>query len=418
MFFNYPYTDLYSLNLDWIIKAIRELQDKIDEDRGERVLSFNTRTGVVTLEAADVNGLTINAVGISPDLSAVTPAEMEEAFTAGIRVLLEVSASGYQKAGFLVNTVDGVEMLPLTADVSELKDKVEEIDAKVNPEGAAPGDVLTVNDAGETEWAAPEFTADLSALAPDYTNAHPAINEIGFYFIYGGVLRKSTAFIPAATPITDNNSTIVTIGGLNDIEQETAAQISMLDSKVNPEGGTPGDVLTIDTNGETIWKAPQGGGGGDYDEEIREIREDITNLEDSLDNLDTKINPPEAPTDGYVLTIVNGQSVWAPAEGGGGGGAGGTVNITVTPDAAGNYTPAGTVTATKTSNSSANAIATLTPNTPTAIQTAYNALNEELSISVTPGTAVTTTARTFLTAVGTYTYTFTGTPVKISGTVE
>lgn len=121
MIFKYPYTDLYNLNLDWVIQAIKEVQEtitnlgtvvntfngqsgdvtltgaQIETLVGGIVKSFNGRSGAVELTEADVNATLIDIVWTSDpgevieDLSQDT---LNDLFAAGRRVLIFNNALG------------------------------------------------------------------------------------------------------------------------------------------------------------------------------------------------------------------------------------------------------------------------------------------------------------------------------------
>lgn len=262
MFFQYPYTDLYSLNLDWLIKSMREVQEKIEQDRGERVLSFNTRTGTVTLMAADVNALGINSVSVVPSISGMSADAISEAYESGVRILLEGSAGNYTKAGFMVAADEGIDICMLSVDMTQIQDQIDAIQDKVNPETAAAGNVFTIDAQGNSVWAPPDATetdalkAKLNKVVPTVGATHALIPALS-YFYYDGQLRTANVDIAADAAITDSNSSIVSNDGLTDVLNNAMAAFNQLDEQINPEGGgTPGQFLQVDSNGNTIWGPP------------------------------------------------------------------------------------------------------------------------------------------------------------------
>lgn len=121
MIFKYPYTDMYALNLDWIIQAIKEMQETIGPlDRivnsvngmtgdveitkalltqilGNLVETFNGRTGAVELTAEDVNNTLIDITWTSDPgdtIGDLTQTQLDEMYHSGKRVLIFVNNLG------------------------------------------------------------------------------------------------------------------------------------------------------------------------------------------------------------------------------------------------------------------------------------------------------------------------------------
>ena len=121
MIFKYPYTDMYALNLDWIIQAIKEMQETIGPlDRivnsvngmtgdvkitkalitqilGNLVETFNGRTGDVELTAEDVNNTLIDITWTSDPgdtIGDLSQSELDEMYHSGKRVLIFVNNLG------------------------------------------------------------------------------------------------------------------------------------------------------------------------------------------------------------------------------------------------------------------------------------------------------------------------------------
>lgn len=125
MFLAYPYTDLYNLNLDWMIKAIKEVQEVI-ENLGSVVNTFNEREGDVVLTASDVNNLQIDSVVTLPEGSfdTLTEAQKTAYYEAGKRILVALDAMGeYSKLGFLYKagaSIGMAEYYPTPAEYAVL----------------------------------------------------------------------------------------------------------------------------------------------------------------------------------------------------------------------------------------------------------------------------------------------------------
>ena len=118
MIFKYPYTNLYNLNLDWIIQAIKEMQSIVEPlDRvvnsvngmtgdveitkalltqiiGGVVETFNGRSGAVELTAEDVNATLIDITWTSDPgetINNLSQSELDEMYISGKRVLIFVN---------------------------------------------------------------------------------------------------------------------------------------------------------------------------------------------------------------------------------------------------------------------------------------------------------------------------------------
>ena len=88
MYFKYPYSDMYALNLDWMIKAINEVQDIIG-DIGNVVNSVNGESGDVTISAEMVNATDINGTLVTTNDPSNQPQNVLAAYYGnGIRVIL------------------------------------------------------------------------------------------------------------------------------------------------------------------------------------------------------------------------------------------------------------------------------------------------------------------------------------------
>lgn len=88
MYFKFPYSDMYALNLDWMIKAIKEVQEIIGE-LGVVVNSVNGESGDVTISAEMVNATSINGTLVTTTDPSTQPQSVLEAYYGnGIRVVL------------------------------------------------------------------------------------------------------------------------------------------------------------------------------------------------------------------------------------------------------------------------------------------------------------------------------------------
>ena len=134
MIFKYPYTDMYALNLDWIIQAIKEMQETIGPlDRivnsvngmtgdveitkalitqilGNLVETFNGRTGDVELTAEDVNNTLIDITWTSDPgdtIDDLSQSELDEMYQSGKRVLIFVNNLGVSDQVYFLQYYEG-----------------------------------------------------------------------------------------------------------------------------------------------------------------------------------------------------------------------------------------------------------------------------------------------------------------------
>ena len=134
MFYQYPYSSLYNLNLDWIIKAIKEIQEIVEplenvvtsvngmtgdveitkailtQILGNMVETFNGRSGEVELTAEDVNATLIDITWTSDPgdtISDLTQAELDEMYLSGKRVLIFVNNLGVADQVYFLQYYEG-----------------------------------------------------------------------------------------------------------------------------------------------------------------------------------------------------------------------------------------------------------------------------------------------------------------------
>lgn len=137
MLYQYPYSSLYNLNLDWIIKAIKEMQEIVAPlDRvvnsvngltgdveitkalltqilGNLVETFNGRSGEIELTADDVNATLIDITWTSDPgdtISDLTQTELDELYTSGKRIMVFVNNLGVADRVYFLQYYDNHAM--------------------------------------------------------------------------------------------------------------------------------------------------------------------------------------------------------------------------------------------------------------------------------------------------------------------
>ena len=90
MFFKYPYTDMYTLNLDWMLQAIREVQEIIGA-LGSVVNSVNGESGDVVISDAMINAAGVGVLQTYSDPTTIddlTQAQLLSLYDNGKRILI------------------------------------------------------------------------------------------------------------------------------------------------------------------------------------------------------------------------------------------------------------------------------------------------------------------------------------------
>ena len=137
MFYKYPYTNLYNLNLDWLIQSVKELQEIVEplenvvtsvngmtgnveltreiltQILGGMVSKFNGRDGDVTLTAEDVNGTLIDITWTSDPgdtIDDLTQTELDALYASGKRILIFINNLGVADQVYFLQYYDNHAM--------------------------------------------------------------------------------------------------------------------------------------------------------------------------------------------------------------------------------------------------------------------------------------------------------------------
>lgn len=289
MVFKYPYTDMYALNLDWMIQAIKEVQ-QIIEALGSVVHTFNNRDGNVELLAADVNGLDIeilHRLGPGVVFNNLSEAQLELMYDAGVRIVLEQNTQGIYYRQYILlkigSTVVGTEYLPVPGETQ----------------------VLSFN----------ERTGDVSLLAAD-------VNDLHINFVYtildamsGHTEDFKTWYNTGIRFVQEKNGGVenwyyLTSTGSGDGQTVSATIYDPLKGRglvKSVEGNTP------DANGAVVIpamvkkvndKSPVSGNVYVYGTDIDMANDDDTNVETAINNNETKIEN----TQNSIAYVENGNT--------------------------------------------------------------------------------------------------------------
>lgn len=243
MFFQYPYTDMYALNLDWMIKAIKEVQEII-ENLGHVVNTVNGQDGDVTISADMVNATGINSVatlGAGVVFENLTQEQLQALYNNGVRLVMSRNNLGvFDRAFFLTGSYEG----SVTAFAY---DPTGELSGVVSVNGLSGALMLN----GANLPISEEDTTTIKALI-DHLDEY----KLDSVFLAGNTLYKSydsgTALqiISIDTEATADSENLIYSGAVVDA---VAASKAVIDAKLNPDNATPGTFLQINSEGESVW---------------------------------------------------------------------------------------------------------------------------------------------------------------------
>ena len=111
MIFKYPYSDMYALNLDWILQVVKEAQETI-EGLGTLVNSVNGQTGDVTISDEMINAAEIGIIvtfGYGISIDSLTQSQLQGFYANGRRILLfKNNLETFDQVYFLYKNGDNV----------------------------------------------------------------------------------------------------------------------------------------------------------------------------------------------------------------------------------------------------------------------------------------------------------------------
>lgn len=282
LIFNYPYTDLYSLNLDWIIKAIKEVQQVLGElgtvvnsvngQSGDVVLtnemltsilgsvvnsvngqagavvitkemlttilegvvnSFNGRSGTVQLLPADVNATRIDITWTSDPgdtIDSLTQAEIDALYADGKRILIFVNNVGSpDQIYFLTIVGDAVTPQPYTptattSGVLSVNGQSGVVTLNADNLPVALGETDTIGDALDSKQATLTFDS-----APTANSTNPVTSG----GVYTADQSLGNAITTLAGTVNQHSDQIEALGPLNVLTSDsTAAALSAAQGKV------------------------------------------------------------------------------------------------------------------------------------------------------------------------------------------
>jgi hypothetical protein len=265
MFDKYPYTDFHELNLDYMLKRLKEMNEEIQafyEYIDQHFLtSFNGRTGDVVPEAGDYNAAQVTYDNTGSGLAATDVQAAIDEVNAAIPTTLPATDVSYD------NTVSGLTATDAQAAIDELAAApVPDLDdlGDVNITTPANDDVLKY-DSNAGEWVNGPGGGGASDL-DDLTDVEITTPTNGQVLTYDSNDQKWK---------NDSASAPSTLGGLSDVTLTTP---------------TDGQALIYDGNsGE--WVNGNGGGGSSTLSGLTDVT--IT-----------------TPADGQVLTYDNNDQEW------------------------------------------------------------------------------------------------------------
>lgn len=272
MIYQFPYTDLYNLNLDWMIKAIKEMQEivgplssvvnSVNDMTGDVVITrqflmgilesmvstFNGRDGAVTLTAADVNGTLIDITWTSDpgdvigDLNQNT---LNQLYADGKRVLIFINNQSVPDTMYFLTLVGNVVTPQIysptaaLAGVSSFNGQTGAVTATGSDLDTADDDTTPISESiGDLQTTVSNQSQQIdnlqaaAAYVEDGDTATLKTYSEGEYIVWKGSLYTvNSGGIPAGTAIT-GNVTAVTGGGFNTLNNGLNALNSKLVSDI------------------------------------------------------------------------------------------------------------------------------------------------------------------------------------------
>lgn len=239
MFFKYPYTDMYSMNLDWMIQAIKEVQEII-EQLGRVVHTFNDRDGNVELLPEDVNGLNINILSklsASTQIGDLSQDQLNSMYENGTRVILGLNNQNHYDRMYVLSRTSGA------ANVTYIEFNAV-TDNAVTSFNGQHGAVTGVS----------SFNGSTGAVTgvSSFNGATGAITGVSSVNGSTGAVNLSGENIPYDPDDTTSIADSVA-AQLESLSDELYAAIAPIEAKVFPEDGQPGSFLQLDNDGVPVW---------------------------------------------------------------------------------------------------------------------------------------------------------------------
>ena len=264
MFVRYPYSDLYALNLDWILQKIQTFEQNdadvqaLIESLGTIVNTVNGQSGDVTIDAAMIAGAKLGAVYVSPN----TPwtsivGNIESLYNSGIRIVVCGANNRELYVLFMSGTTVNYARYNPLGSASTFVESVNGQSGAVSITDA----MINATDIDIFEWADPgETINDYSAanLLALYDNGIRIIftqNSFGDYANMYALYKSGGAVSYVAYEPTSAVAGVLSINGMSGAVTLTPADIGAVPTTTTVNGNalssdvvlTAGDVGAVPT---------------------------------------------------------------------------------------------------------------------------------------------------------------------------
>ena len=264
MYIRFPYTDMYALNLDWILQQIKQFEsdnaqiEQLIESLGTVVNTVNGQTGDVTISDAMIAGAKLNAVYVAPNVPWTNiVGNIESLYNSGIRIIVcgtnDRDMYVLKRSG---NTVDYARYNPL-GSASTFVESVNGQSGAIN----ITDSMINATDINIFEWADPGDTIN------DYTQASLLnLFDNGIRFIltqnsYGDYANLYTLYKSGSTvgwieyAPTGAIAGVTSVNGMSGVVTLTAGDVGAVPTTTEVNGNplssdvvlTAGDVGAVPT---------------------------------------------------------------------------------------------------------------------------------------------------------------------------